>query len=89
MQKVIFRAEIFKEEDLYVAVCPELNVSSFGESIKEARRSLQEAVEAFLEECERMGTFQEVLEESGFVLQDREWVSRQPVVEERLVVSAH
>lgn len=89
MQTVVFRAEIFKEDDLYVALCPELNVSSFGENIDEARRSLQEAVEAFLEECEQMGTLQEVLEESGFILKNREWISRQPVAEERLVVSAH
>jgi predicted RNase H-like HicB family nuclease len=88
MQRVIFRAEIFKEDDLYVAVCPELNVSSFGENIEKARRSLQEAVEAFLEECERMGTLEEVLEESGFILKNGEWTSRQPVLEERLVVSA-
>lgn len=89
MQRVIFRAEIFKEDDLYVAVCPELNVSSFGENIEQARRSLQEAVEAFMEECEQMGTLVEILEESGFILKKGEWVSRQPVVEERLVVSAH
>jgi predicted RNase H-like HicB family nuclease len=89
MQRVIFRAEIFKEDDLYVAVCPELNVSSFGENIEDARRSVREAVEAFLEECERMDTLDEVLEESGFVLKEGEWVSRQPVSEERLVVSAH
>ncbi len=89
MQKVILRAEIFKEGDLYVALCPELNVSSFGENIEDARRSLQEAVEAFLGECEQMGTLEEVLEESGFSRQNREWISRQPVVEEMLVVSAH
>ena len=80
MQKVIFRAEIFKEEGVDVALCPELNVSSFGDEIEEARRSLQEAVEAFLEECEQMGTLEEVLEESGFIWQNGEWVSRQPVL---------
>ena len=89
MQKIIFHAEIFKEEEVYVALCPELNVSSFGKDIEEARRSLQEAVEAFLEECERMGTLEEVLEESGFTRKNGEWVSRQPVVKETLVVSAH
>jgi predicted RNase H-like HicB family nuclease len=87
MFKIIFRAEIFKEEDSYVALCPELNLSSFGESIEQAKRSLQEAVEAFIEECERMGTLEEVLEESGFSRQNDEWVFRQPVVEERLTVS--
>ena len=41
---------------LYVATCRELDVSSFGESPDEARASLQEAVETFLEGCELLGT---------------------------------
>ncbi len=48
MQKIIFRGEIFKEGDLYVSICPELNVSSFGETVEEAKHSLYEAVEAFI-----------------------------------------
>jgi len=59
--RIVFRAEFFKEGDLYVGLAPELNVSSFGETLNEAKRSLQEAVEAFIEECEAMGTFEEVL----------------------------
>ena len=65
-QRIVYRAEFFKEEDLYVGLAPELNVSSFGETLEEARRSLQEAVEAFLEECHTLGTFQRVMEEAGF-----------------------
>ncbi|MEW6739733.1 MAG: type II toxin-antitoxin system HicB family antitoxin [Nitrospirota bacterium] len=60
------KAEIFKEDDVYVALAPELNVSSFGETIDEAKASLKEAIEAFVEECEQMGTLEDVLEESGF-----------------------
>ena len=44
-----FRAEIFEEGDDYVAICPELDVSSFGDSVAEAEESLREAVEAFVE----------------------------------------
>jgi predicted RNase H-like HicB family nuclease len=50
------RVEIFKEDDVYVALSPELNVSSFGETIDEAKESIKEAVEGFLEECREMGT---------------------------------
>lgn len=56
-----YRIEVFEENGQYVALCPELNVSSFGDSVDEAKRALQEAVELFLEECESMGTLQEVL----------------------------
>lgn len=86
MQKVLFRGEIFREGDLYVGLCPELNVSSFGETIDEARRSLHEAIEAFIEECEAMDTFEEVMEEAGFVKEYDTWVSRKPIKEELLSV---
>jgi predicted RNase H-like HicB family nuclease len=42
------RVEIFKEDDVYVALSPELNVSSFGETIFEAKESIKEAIELFL-----------------------------------------
>lgn len=73
MTKVIYRAEIFPEGDCYVGLCRELDVSSFGDSPKEAGDSLQEAVELFLEGCEELGTLDEVLEESGFQNADDEW----------------
>jgi len=84
MQKINFRAEIFREGGVYVGLCPELSVSSFGETVEEARNSLQEAVEAFVEECEAMGTLEEVMEESGFVKDGRVWISPEPVKEELL-----
>ena len=63
----IVRIETFREGDQYVGMCPDLDVSSFGDTVEEARQSVREAVAAFLEECETMGTLDEVLAESGFV----------------------
>jgi predicted RNase H-like HicB family nuclease len=42
-------AIIEREGDGYVALCPELEVASQGDSIESARKNLQEAVELFLE----------------------------------------
>lgn len=81
------RVEIFKEDDVYVALSPELNVSSFGETIHEAKESIKEAIEAFFEECREMGTLDEVLEESGFLHVENSWRSRQPVAEENLALA--
>jgi predicted RNase H-like HicB family nuclease len=61
------RVEIFKEDDVYVALSPDLNVSSFGDTIDEAKESIKEAIEAFLEECHEMGTLDEILEEFDFI----------------------
>jgi len=40
---------IEREDEDYVASCPELDVASQGSSIEEARQNLIEAVELFLE----------------------------------------
>jgi predicted RNase H-like HicB family nuclease len=44
-----FTAIIEREGDGYVALCPELDVASQGDTIEEARANLQEAIELFLE----------------------------------------
>ncbi len=82
--KISVRLEIFKEGNVYVAVSPDLNVSSFGDSIDDAKKSVEEAIEAFIEECKRMGTLEDVLEESGFLKINGSWESRKPVVQEEL-----
>lgn len=85
--KISTRIEIFKEGDVYVALSSDLNVSSYGETIEEAKRSIKEAIEAFVEECERMGILEEVLEESGFSKINDSWESRRPVAEEELALA--
>lgn len=87
MMDISVRVEIFKEGDAYVALSPELNVSSFGETVDEAKKSLKEAVGAFMEECEAMGTLEEVLEESGFSRINNSWESRKPIIEENLALT--
>lgn len=86
-RRIVFRAEFFREDDLYVGLAPELDVSSFGESLEEAKQSLEDAVEAFVEECEAMGTLEEVLQEAGFDWEGDIWLPRVPVASELLSVS--
>ena len=38
-----------REDDAYVALCPELDIASQGDTVEESRRNLQEAIELFLE----------------------------------------
>ena len=44
-----FTAVIEREEDMYVALCPELDIASQGKTVEEARENLQEAIELFFE----------------------------------------
>ena len=81
------RIEIFKEGEVYVALSPDLNVSSFGDTIEDAKESLKEAIGAFVEECQEMGTLEEVFEESGFSKVNNSWTSREMVAEESLALA--
>lgn len=45
-----FSAIIEKEDDWYVALCPELDVASQGKSVEEALENLREAVALYLED---------------------------------------
>ncbi len=48
-----FTAIIQKEEDMYVAKCPEVGTVSQGRTIEEALANLKEATELYLEEFPR------------------------------------
>ena len=44
-----FTAIIEREDDTYVALCPELDIASQGNTVEEARLNLKEAIELFFE----------------------------------------
>jgi predicted RNase H-like HicB family nuclease len=44
-----FTAIIEREGNVYVSLCPELDIASQGDTIEQARDNLKEAVELFLE----------------------------------------
>ncbi len=46
----ILTAVLHKEEDMYVAECPEVGTFSQGKTIEEAINNLKEATELYLEE---------------------------------------
>lgn len=50
MKKRLFTAIVHKEEDIFVAECPEVGTVSQGYTIEEAIENLREATEFYLEE---------------------------------------
>ena len=42
-------AAIHREGDVFVSLCPELDIASQGDTVDQARDNLREAVELFLE----------------------------------------
>jgi predicted RNase H-like HicB family nuclease len=83
--EIQFTIQIFKEGKLYVAYAPQLDVSSCGGTEAKARKNLLEAVHLFLEEADRMGTLDQILDEAGFVrrkqtLEGHKFISTQRAV---------
>ena len=50
MEQITLTAVIHREDDLYVAECPEVGVTSQGTTIQKAVANLKEATELYLEE---------------------------------------
>ncbi len=49
MPKSSYTAILEREGNLYVALCPELDIASQGATVEEATANVKEAVELFLE----------------------------------------
>lgn len=72
IKDIQFNIEVWQEGSTYVSYVPQLDISSCGDSLEEAKKNIREATEMFLEEIEKMGTSKEVLEEAGFSF-DKIW----------------
>ena len=64
--EIQFTTRIFKEGRSYVAHALELDVSSCAGTKEKAIKNLKQAVRLFLEEAEKMGTLDQILEEAGY-----------------------
>ena len=56
-----FSAVVHKEDQLYVAQCPEIGTASQGVTIEEAVNNLKEATELYLEEFPSQHSYRSIL----------------------------
>jgi predicted RNase H-like HicB family nuclease len=59
---------IVKEDDYFVAYCPTLELSAYGDSEEYAIKSFREEVDIFLEEAQKQGTLEKYLLKNGWRL---------------------
>ena len=64
--EIQFTTRVFKEGKTFVAYAQELDISSCGRTKEKALANLKDAVRLFLEEAEKMGTLETILEEAGY-----------------------
>jgi len=63
--KIRLTEEIWKEGNMYVSYCPELDVASCGEDVEQAKKNLVESIIINIEETKKLGTFEQFLEDNG------------------------
>lgn len=70
MKKAIFQftlpISILREGDSFIAYTPALDLSTVGDTMEQAQRRFEEAVQLFFEEISAKGTVNEALEELGW-----------------------
>jgi predicted RNase H-like HicB family nuclease len=59
--EMVLTAIIHREDDWFVAQCPEVGTTSQGKSIEEALANLKEATEVYLEEFPRQSAAHPIL----------------------------
>jgi predicted RNase H-like HicB family nuclease len=63
--KLKLTEELWKEGNMYVSYCPELDIASCGETVAQAKRNLHEVILINLEEAQKLGTLNDLLQEAG------------------------
>lgn len=58
--------QVWREGPTYVSYTPELDLSSCGRTVSQAKAHLREAVSLFIEEAAKQGTLEDILLEAGF-----------------------
>jgi predicted RNase H-like HicB family nuclease len=77
MKKLMMRANLpvifLKERGRFVAYTPALDLSTAGKTLAQAERRFAEAAKLFFEECQEMGTLDEVLRNLGWTKSRNAW----------------
>ena len=86
--RFVYQIEESHAGNVFEAFCPELVITAFGDNPDQAREALRSQVTGYLEDCDDLGTLEEVLIEAGFYHDGEAWVSNQvvPVKDPNIVI---
>jgi hypothetical protein len=87
MSDITLTTQVWKEGRAYVAYTPELDVSSCGHTLAQARKALREAVHLFADEAARSGVLGDILKEAGFERQGNSYRFRRVLAREKVRLS--
>jgi hypothetical protein len=86
--RIVYQIEESKAGSAFQAVCPELDITGFGDTVEQARESLRTQVSGYVEDCDEMGILDEVLIEAGFYFTGELWMSNEvePAKEPKIII---
>ena len=86
--RIVYQIQESRSGSTYQAVCPELIMTAFGDSPEAAREALRSQVSMYLEDCDELGTLDEVLIEAGFYFDGEAWISNEvtPVKDPNIII---
>jgi hypothetical protein len=86
--RIVYQIEESKAGSAFQAVCPELDITGFGDTPDQAKESLRAQVAGYVEDCDQMGILDEVLIEAGFYFTGELWMSNEvePAHEPKIVI---
>lgn len=88
MKSIGFQTQVWKEGNMFVSYAPQLDVSSCGNTIEEARKNIVEAVELFFETSGEIGSLEQILSEAGFIHKEKEnWQAPELLAFEKIQLS--
>ena len=76
--KINVEVIIVKEDEYFVAYCPSLELSAYGDSKESALRSFDKEVKIFLDETHKRGTLEKYLLKNGWKLQQKPEIRYEP-----------
>ena len=82
-KEIEFNTQVWQEGEMYVGYIPQLDLSSCGRTVEEAKKNIRAAVKLFFAGAEKLGTTNQILEEAGFVEDDR-WKAPELIAFERM-----
>ena len=86
--RIVYQIQESRTGSAYQAVCAELVITAFGDTAESAREALRSQVSMYLEDCDEMGTLDEVLIDAGFYFDGESWISNEvaPVKDPDIVI---
>ena len=69
---------VFQEGDSYLAYCPALQLSTYGDSVNDVKVAFEDLIKSYAQDCLKAGTLEKDLIGRGWVMKDAAGIVEPP-----------